>query len=112
MPDDTKRGPIARTNTSIGVVACNVALTPSQTKRVAIMASDGFARACLPIYTAMDGDALFVLATGEQALDEPRPLMVSRIGMLAADCAARALTRGVYEARSIGALRSYHDSFG
>ena len=111
LPDDTKRGPVARINTSIGVVACNAALTPSEAKRVAIMASDGFARACRPIHTAMDGDALFVLATGACALPEPRPLMVSRIGMLAADCAARALTRGVYEARSIGELRSYRDSF-
>lgn len=110
LPDDTKRGPIGRTNTSIGVVACNGALTPSEAKRVAIMASDGYARACRPMHTAMDGDAVFVLATGAVALSDPRPLTVSRIGMLAADCAARALARGVYEARSIGALTSYRDT--
>lgn len=111
LPDDTKRGPIGRTNTSIGVVACNAALTPAEARRVAIMASDGYARACRPMHTAMDGDAVFVLATGALTLPDPRPLMVSRIGMIAADCAARALARGVYEARSIGALRSYRDSF-
>jgi L-aminopeptidase/D-esterase-like protein len=111
LPDDTKRGPIARTNTSIGVVACNAALTPAEAKRVAIMASDGYARACRPMHTAMDGDAVFVLATGAVELPEPRPLMVSRIGMLAADCAARAFARGIYEARTIGALTSYRDSF-
>lgn len=111
-PADSKTGPLPpRANTTIGVVATNAALTPSEAKRVAIMAQDGYARACRPMHTAMDGDVVFALATGTHELNGPRPLAVSRIGMIAADCAARALARGVYAARSIGMMRAVRDVF-
>ena len=56
------------TNTSIGVVAVSADLTVAEAQRVAMMAQDGLARAIRPIHTPFDGDALFVLATGETAL--------------------------------------------
>lgn len=108
-PSDTKNPTLGRDNTTIGVVATNVALTPAEAKRVAVMAQDGYARACRPMHTSVDGDTIFALSTGRLALDGPRPLLVSRIGMLAADCAARALARGVYEAASLGAMQAYRD---
>jgi L-aminopeptidase/D-esterase-like protein len=109
-PADTKNAALGRANTTIGVVATNARLTPAEAKRVAIMAQDGYARACRPIHTAVDGDVLFALATGAwDAPDSPRALVVSRIGMLAADCAARALARGVYEAQAIGGIAAYRD---
>jgi len=117
-PPDTKTGdstsgPLPpRANTTIGVVATNAALTPAEAKRVAIMAQDGYARACRPIHTMMDGDVVFTLATGTFELQGPRPLAVSRLGMIAADCAARALARGVYEARPVGTMRAVRDIFG
>jgi len=37
--------------------------------------------------------------------------VVMRIGSMAADCLARAVARGVYEARTIGPLISYRDRF-
>jgi L-aminopeptidase/D-esterase-like protein len=109
-PDDTKNPTLGRTNTTIGLVATNAALTTAEAKRVAIMAQDGFARACRPMHTPVDGDVLFALATCDWILPEPRALAVARIGMIAADCAARALARGVYEARSIGEMVGYRDS--
>lgn len=112
LPDDTKAGPVARTNTSIGVVAVNARLTPAEAKRVAIMAQDGYARAFRPAHTMGDGDVVFVLATGAVELGAPRAAAISRIGMIAADCTARAYARGVYEARSIGAMVSYREMFG
>jgi L-aminopeptidase/D-esterase-like protein len=109
-PADTKNAALGRANTTIGVVATNARLTPAEAKRVAIMAQDGYARACRPIHTAVDGDVLFALATGAwDAPEAPRALFVSRIGMLAADCAARALARGVYEAQAIGGIVAYRD---
>ena len=111
-PADSKTGPLPpRANTTIGVVATNAALTPAEAKRVAMMAQDGYARACRPMHTAMDGDVVFALATGTHDLAGPRPLAVSRIGMIAADCAARALARGVHAARSIGTMRAVRDVF-
>jgi len=112
-PADSKTGPLpARSNTTIGVIATNAALTPAEAKRVAIMAQDGYARACRPIHTALDGDVVFTLAMGSHELSGPRPLAVSRLGMLAADCAARALARGVWEARTVGGMRAVRDVFG
>ena len=51
-------------NTTLGVVATNARLTKTEAKRVAQMAHDGFARAIAPVHTPVDGDTIFVLATG------------------------------------------------
>jgi hypothetical protein len=50
--------PLAGQNTSIGVVATNVALTKTEATKVAQMAHDGLARAIRPVHTPWDGDAL------------------------------------------------------
>lgn len=94
-------------NTSIGVVATNAGLTPAEAKRVAIMAQDGLARAIRPVHTPMDGDTLFALSTGTEAVGDPRYLTIAKIGALAADCVARAVARGVYEAEPLWQTPSY-----
>lgn len=97
MPADTKLAAMAaRQNTTIGVVAVSAALTQPQARRVAVMAQDGVARAIRPVHGPTDGDAVFVLSTGDAAPADP--LALTRIGLLAADCVARATARGVYEA--------------
>ncbi|MDR2587504.1 MAG: P1 family peptidase [Coriobacteriales bacterium] len=58
-------GPGAGTNTTIGCVLTNGALTKAQAARVADRAHDGLARAIDPIHTSFDGDALFALSTAE-----------------------------------------------
>ncbi|MEJ0067355.1 MAG: P1 family peptidase [Caulobacteraceae bacterium] len=88
----------ARVNTTIACVATDAILTPAEAKRVAIMAQDGLARAIRPAHAPFDGDVVFALATGKRALGERRVLDVARLGALAADCLARAIARGVYEA--------------
>ena len=97
-------------NTTICVVATDAALTKAQSQRVAIMAQDGFARAIRPVHTPFDGDTIFVLATGEIPLSAMPPVDIARIGMMAADCVARAISRGVYAAESLGIWTSYRDS--
>jgi L-aminopeptidase/D-esterase-like protein len=87
-----------RANTTIACVATDVALTPAQARRVAIMAQDGLARAVRPAHGPTDGDVVFALSTGRLPLAQPGPLALARIGALAADCLARAIARGVYEA--------------
>lgn len=100
-------------NTSIGVVATNADLTPVEARRVAIMAQDGLARAVRPIHTPVDGDTIFVLATGTHPLgSDMRYRAVMAIGALAADCVARAMARGVYEAESLGAALSWRARHG
>jgi L-aminopeptidase/D-esterase-like protein len=87
-----------RTNTTIACVAVDAALTPSECKRLAIMAQDGLARAVRPAHAPFDGDVVFALATGRREIEAPRLLTVARLGALAADCLARAIARGVFEA--------------
>jgi L-aminopeptidase/D-esterase-like protein len=95
---DAKANPAARQNTTIACVATNIALTPAQARRVAIMAQDGLARAVRPAHAPFDGDVVFALSTAQAPLAEPRDRTIARIGALAADCLARAIARGVYEA--------------
>jgi len=94
-----KSNPALGQNTTIACVATDVALTPDQAKRVAQMAMSGFSRAIRPVFAPFDGDAVFVLSTSRVALPDPAPMTVTRIGELAASTLARAIARGVHEAR-------------
>lgn len=93
-----KLAPQVRANTTIAAIATDVALTPAQARRVAVMAQDGLARAIRPVHTPFDGDVVFALSTARKPLPEPEPLALARLGALAADCLARAIARAVYEA--------------
>jgi D-aminopeptidase len=102
-------------NTTLVVVATDATLTKAQTRRLAIMAQDGMARALRPIHTPLDGDIVFAAATCERTLREPIMHSLSELGALAADVVARAIARGVYEARALpfpGAVPSWRDKFG
>ena len=120
MPDGTAH-PLADSklanalgNTSIGVVAVAADLTVAEASRVAIMAQDGLARAIRPVHTPFDGDSIFVLAMATEKLaelDEMRPLALAELGAMAADCVARAVARGVFEAACLGDMQSYRARF-
>jgi L-aminopeptidase/D-esterase-like protein len=92
------KGAAAQRNTTIACVATDVALTPVQARRLAVMAQDGLARAIRPIHAPFDGDVVFALSTGRQVCPEPSPLTIARLGALAADVLARAVARAVFEA--------------
>ncbi len=100
-PDEwglAKADPAARMNTTIACVATDVALTPAQAKRVAVMAQDGLARAIRPIHAPFDGDVVFALSTARRPMGEAADFTVARIGALAADVLARAVARAVHAA--------------
>ncbi|MDE2182704.1 MAG: P1 family peptidase [Alphaproteobacteria bacterium] len=111
LPADLKSPPRSRANTTIAVVATDAALSRVELKRLAIMAADGFARALRPAHTPFDGDLVYAVSTARRELTGPRPIEVMRLGSLAADCLARAIARGVYEAQTLGDLQSYRDRF-
>ncbi|WP_312137598.1 P1 family peptidase [Brevundimonas sp.] len=95
-----KFAPRPRENTTIAVVATDVALSRVECQRMAIMAQDGLSRAVRPAHAPFDGDTVFVLSTGKITLEDgpARNIAVSRLGNIAADVLARAIARGVYEA--------------
>ncbi|WP_298917894.1 P1 family peptidase [uncultured Algimonas sp.] len=97
-PQDTKLARFAQAgrNTVIGVVATDAALSPSDLKRLAIMAQDGLALSVQPSHTPLDGDTLFALSLEVKEIETPATL--SLLGAAAARTVARALTRGVLAA--------------
>ncbi|MGE0254878.1 MAG: P1 family peptidase [Alphaproteobacteria bacterium] len=97
-------------NTTLAVVATDLALDKAQAQRLAMMAQAGLARAIRPVWTPLDGDVVFAVATGRRA---PRDAVsdLALAGALAADCLARAVSRGVYEATTLGAMRCYREIY-
>jgi L-aminopeptidase/D-esterase-like protein len=110
LPDDMK-GARPQENTTIAIVATDAALTRPELARMAVMAADGFARALRPVHTPFDGDIVFAVSTAKNELGPLRARDVMRLGNIAADCIARAIARGVYEAKSLGNIKSYRDTF-
>jgi L-aminopeptidase/D-esterase-like protein len=83
--------------TTIGVIATDAVLTKAQAGKLAQMAHDGLARSIDPVHTLTDGDTLFALATGASG----RTAHVTLLGALAAEVTARAVLRGVTQARGL-----------
>ena len=101
-------------NTTLAVIATDARLTKAQCKRLAVMAQTGLARAIYPVHTPLDGDVVFAAAMGDKPLGDP-VFALSELGMLAANVLARAIARGVYEAKALpfpGALPAWRDRFG
>jgi len=99
-------------NTTIAIVATDAALTKPQAKEFAVIAQDGLTRAIYPSHTTLDGDTVFAAATGHRPLiDSVNEL--TELGTVAATTLARAVARGVFEAKSrSGGLPSWRDRYG
>jgi L-aminopeptidase/D-esterase-like protein len=91
----------AGVNTTLAVVACNLALSNVECRRVAIMAQDGLTRAVRPAHTPFDGDTVFAVASGALPVSDTstRAAGIARVGSAAADCLSRAIARAVHAAR-------------
>lgn len=87
-------------NTTLVVVATDAPLDKARLTRIAIMATGGFAMAIRPAFGPGDGDIAFAAATG-RASRVPTLRDLVEIGALAAECVARAIARGVYEANGL-----------
>jgi L-aminopeptidase/D-esterase-like protein len=110
LAPSTKASP--RASTTLAVVATDAILTKAQAKRLAVMAQTGLTRAIHPVHTPLDGDVVFVAATGRKALQDP--LQLTALGTAAALCVSRAIARGVYLATALplpGALPAWADRF-
>ncbi|MEM9145070.1 MAG: P1 family peptidase [Pseudomonadota bacterium] len=103
-PEPQRLGP----NTTLAVVATDARLTRAEAERIAVMAQDGIARAIRPVHAPFDGDTVFVLSTAERpGPKDSRALM--QLGSAAADCVARAVMRGVFEADPLPGWPAYRD---
>lgn len=101
-------------NTTIAIVATDAAFDKTRMTRIAIMASGGLALAIRPAFAPPDGDIVFAASTA-RASGAPDWRDLTEIGALAAECLARAIARGVYEATALpfaGAKPSWQDRYG
>jgi L-aminopeptidase/D-esterase-like protein len=107
----TKGAPQA--STTLAVVATDATLTKAEAKRLAIMAQTGMSRAIYPVHTPLDGDVVFAVATARKPAPDPA-VGLTGLGNAAANCLARAIARGIYEAAALpfsGALPAWRDRF-
>lgn len=91
------------TNTTLAVVATNVALNKSNCTKVAQMAHDGLARTIRPVHTLVDGDTVFALSLGNKAGN------AGHVGALAADVLAEAVIRAVWAAQTLHGIPAARD---
>ena len=109
-----KGQPVQATATTIALVATDAVLTKAECKRLAIMANDGLARALRPVHAPNDGDTVFAVSTGHAGPGGDPPVL-TELGAAAADCLARSVARGVYEATALPyamSLPDYRGRFG
>lgn len=101
FPDETAAPPMKtaarQSATTIGVVACDAVLDPTEVRRLAVMAQDGLALSLFPVHSPLDGDLIFALATGRRALAAP-VVDLAVLGAVASHVLARAVARGVHAA--------------
>jgi L-aminopeptidase/D-esterase-like protein len=91
-------------NTVLVAVATDAALSRVEASRVARMAAAGMARTISPAHTTFDGDIIFVLSVGTARAN------VNAIGIAGAEAVARAIVRGVTQARSAAGVPGLADS--
>ena len=109
-----KGQPLPVTATTIALVATDATLTKAECKRLAIMANDGLSRSLRPVHAPNDGDTVFAAATGKAGRGGEPPVL-TELGTVAADCLARAVARGVYEATALpfaNAVPDWKTKFG
>jgi len=92
-------------NTTLGIVAANVAWTKAEATKVAQMAHDGLARAIRPAHMPMDGDTVFAVGTGDRPIGD----RLAALGALAADVLAQAVVSAVLHAESVENFPAFRD---
>lgn len=90
------------TNTTIGVVAVNAKLTKAEAKKVAEITQNALARTIYPAHTMLDGDTIFVLATGSESHS------VDLIGNMAAKAMEEAIIAAIKAADEVEGIPSYN----
>ncbi|GAB08141.1 putative hydrolase [Gordonia araii NBRC 100433] len=113
------RAKLTPLNTTIGVVATDAELDQACTKRVAMAAHDGLARAIVPAHSPLDGDTIFAVATGRHPGDardaareftppgmHPDVAIVAQVSAAAATVTQRAIVNAVLAATPVADIPS------
>lgn len=96
-------GQVFTGNTTIGCLITNADLTKAQMNKAASMCHNGYARSIHPVHTSGDGDSIFTMSTAKI------PANVDLVGVMGAECMARAIMSAVTHAESIKGFKAYKD---
>ncbi len=91
-------GGFRRSNTTLVVVATNVALSKTGATKLAQLASLGVARTISPVWTTFDGDLVIALSVGEVRGE------LNTLGVGAAEAVSQAIVRAVKLAKGAGGV--------
>jgi L-aminopeptidase/D-esterase-like protein len=97
------KGAVPPFNTVIGVVATDAKLSKAEANKLARVAQVGIARTIDPCHTMYDGDALFVLSSGEKTAD------INALGAAAAEVVAEAIVRAIQKAETLAGVPAAQD---
>lgn len=100
---ERREPPVKMENTTIAVVATDIALHRDALQRIALMAHAGLARTLRPSHTPADGDTVIAISTGSRQVERPDILA---IGALAARALERAILRAVLGAEPLHGIPS------
>lgn len=98
------------TNTTIGVVATNAKLSPSQAIQFAKFASMGDTRAIRPSHMGGNGDTVYGVSTAKSHSGVD-PQTFRQIIMAASDAYSRAIDHAILAAKNIGVAPTYCETF-
>lgn len=90
-------------NTTLGCLITNARLTKSQANKLASILHDAYARAIKPVHSTMDGDTVFVLASGKQEVN------FDAFAALATDVMQYAIINSVTSAKAAYGLPSANE---
>ena len=103
--EDAREGSSVLTNTTIGVVATDAALSREDANYLAGLSHDGLALAIRPCHTLRDGDTMFAMATGRF----PGPVDPVVLGAAAVETTAAAVLNALRSATGLGGVPSLSD---
>lgn len=84
--------PARFTNTTLAVVATDMALDRASCRAIAVLAHDALAQAISPVHTPYDGDTVFVLSTADASAPAD-PAVLLPLGMVVVDVLRTAIER-------------------
>lgn len=91
------------TNTTIGVIVANAALTKTEVNWVARVGHNGLARAISPCHTKFDGDTVFAASSGEVEVT------ADLVAVIGARLLAQAVRNAVINAESVAGIPAHRD---
>ena len=96
-------------HTTLAVIGTDARLDRAQCRKLAELGHDALAQAIRPVHTMLDGDTVFVLATGASGIAPVDVPAAVRLGVAAVRVLRRAIERSVLAATSRGGVPAASD---